>query len=323
MSRELEIWKSSRAEEVSPISGAFVFHVVPTLMVPQTMEFLFEKWKANISKDMEGEKDLILPFIMGMSYFGSGQIDNFQRLYWWKTFDNSNELFSFDLENLSNAIYQLEIHTDINLTFNKISYLADVGTGPNLPLMQISRIAIPRGIGFEIEEKGEATQSICLGDFKLSNKAKLAQKFYSLGVALLAGEDQILGLIDGAFMQFYLVIETILRDHSLENAVANGTNWYKERFTDDLKRVTQHVFTARHRFFGHAHPKFFDKEYKPEIYFNILRQVLVARWCARSLIELEVKRPLVKREMRFYFGQKSYYFNGDVNSRSGEFALPE
>ncbi len=59
------------------------------------------------------------------------------------------------------------------------------------------------------------------------------------------------------------------------------------------------------------------------IYFNILKQALVARWCARSLIELEVKRPLVKREMRFYFGQKSYYFNGDVNSLSGEFALPE
>jgi hypothetical protein len=41
--RSLEIWRSSIAESMSPISEAFSFEVLHTVMVPQTLQFLAEK----------------------------------------------------------------------------------------------------------------------------------------------------------------------------------------------------------------------------------------------------------------------------------------
>jgi hypothetical protein len=169
-------------------------------------------------------------------------------------FRNADELFSIDTGYLANVITQLEVHTDINLTFSRVVYLADVGVGPTQPLLIIERRPFFRAVGFEIEERGQVAASLKTGDFQLSQKAAAAQHHYSTGLALLAAEDQISGLLDAAFMQFYLAVECILDAHEKTKAQSNGDVLFLSKFTDDLKDVVGHVFIARHRFFGHGHP---------------------------------------------------------------------
>lgn len=204
-SRKLEIWKSSLASDLGELIGAFCFHLTPTVMVPQTMEYLSERRGQPVVNG-----DLINPFIHGMIYFDRNNPSN---LFWWKSFANSEELFSFDLAVLESAIRQLELHGDINLTYSQVAYLADVGTGPNVPLMVIKRVPIGRGVAFEGGERDLVSQSLEQGDIEISDKVQVAQQHYSTGMGLLAGEDSLAGLIDAAFMQFYLALEALLESH--------------------------------------------------------------------------------------------------------------
>lgn len=72
---------------------------------------------------------------------------------------------------------------------------------------------------------------------------------------------------------------------------------------------------ARHRFFGHAHPKYLKGLLDTDTAFDIAKYALVARWAARILIELELKRPILKREIRLYPGpEQSVAFSGDKSS---------
>jgi hypothetical protein len=313
-SRKLEIWKSSIAENLSPISGAFYIHIVPTIMVNQTLEFLNEGYY-----QITDDKGLISGFLSGMRHYKPSE----NMLIWSKTFDNHYELFNFDFEILLDAIRQLEIHTDINITYSQITYLADVGTGPNLPLMAINRVPFGRGIGFEIEERSLASQSIQIGDFEISSKVMVSQQHYSTGMGLLAGEDSLTGLIDAAFMQFYLSMESLLESHEKDKAIINGERLYGGKFTGDIKKVVEHVYLARHRFFGHAHPKYIKGLLDTETAFDIAKQCLVARWVARALLSLELNRPLVVREMRlFHLPNYSVCFFGSSEELRNDFKLP-
>lgn len=151
-SRKFEIWTSSLAHDLDAINGAFGFHLTPSLMVSQMVEFLYEIRGQNVEKG-----DLINPFIQGMISFDKANPTN---LFWRKSFSNPAELYSFDLSILWRASRELEIHTDINLTYSQVTYMADVGTGPNLPLMVISRLPIRRGVAFELEERAAVAESL-------------------------------------------------------------------------------------------------------------------------------------------------------------------
>lgn len=315
--RSLEIWRSSLAESMSPISGAFSFEVLHTIMVPQTLQFLAET--ALQARSISGE--VISGFVAGMRYSNPAKPTS---LLFRQTFSSAVELFAFNVDALSDAIRQLELHADINLTFARVSYLADVGRGPELPLLIFARQPFGRGVAFEIEERGAVGQSFQLGDFHLSDKALVAQQHYSTGIALLAGEDSVSGLIDAAYMQFYLSIEATLEQHEEKKAIQSGQALFGSDFDSDLQRIVSHVYHGRHRFFGHAHPKYLKGLLDTDTAFDIAKQTLVARWCARRLLELELKRPLVKREMRLYPkpGQSVAFF-GDAKALDGEFALPK
>ncbi len=315
-SRALEVWRSSLAESMAPISGVFSFEVAKTVMVPQTLQFLCEIGRYP----PQGVGDVVQGFISGMQY---ADRNNPASLLYWKQFQNADELFSFDVEVLSDAIRQLELHTDINLTFAQVVYLADVGIGPNLPLLVLKRLPFARGVGFENEERQAVTESLQLGDFDLVDKVRVAQQHYSTGMALLAGEDSVSGLIDAAFTQFYLSVEATLECHEKDEALKHGEAFFSKQFDENLKKIVSHVYIARHRFFGHAHPKYQRGLLDTDTAFDIAKQALVARWTARRLLELELRRPLVKREMRLYPGPgQSIEFTGDANSLSNDFALP-
>ena len=313
--RAVEIWRSSQAEVISPIRGAFFIEVLQTLMVPQTLQFLAE-CAADPPDDM-GE--ISSAFLQGMRYMRPRE----PRLLFWREFSNSEELFSFDPRGLFAAVQQLEVHTDINLTFGRATYLADVGRGPELPLWILSRLPFARGGAFEIEEHDATRRSLGGGDFQMTDKAKVAHQHYSTGMSLLAGEDSVSGLVDAAFMQFYLAMEAVLECHETSDALKAGAQMFGGKFDQNLRAIVSHVYLARHRFFGHAHPKYIRGLLDTGTAFDIAKQTLVARWCARRLIELDLKRPLVKRELRLYAGpQTSVAFFGDASSLLSEFTLP-
>ena len=315
--RPLEVWRSSLAESMSPIAGAFSFEVLHTIMVPQTLQFLAEK----ALQGGQGSGEVIPGFLAGMRYANSAKPTS---LLLWKNFPSAVELFSFNVDALSDAIRQLELHADINLTFARVSYLADVGRGPELPLLIFVRQPFVRGVAFEIEERAAVANSFVLGDFQLSDKALVAQQHYSTGIALLAGEDSVSGLIDAAYMQFYLSIEATLEQHEEKKAVQSGQSLFGTDFDSGLQKIVSHVYFGRHRFFGHAHPKYLKGLLDSNTAFDIAKQTLVARWCARRLLELELKRPLAKREIRLYPNPgRSVTFTGDAESLGGEFALPK
>jgi hypothetical protein len=313
-SRKLEIWQSSRASEFQTIQGVFAFHVAHTLMVPQTLQFMMEKAQSG-----DATLGICQKFIRGMYY---AQLHKPCPLLLWMEFNDSNALFSYPFECLIDAVGQLEIHTDINFTYDRVTYFADAGLGPTVPLLIISRIPFFRGVGFEVEERGQVSQSMTVGDFTISSKCRVAHRHYSSGLALLAGEDAISGLIDAAFMQFYLAIEALLEAHEKEKAVESGTRLYGSLFTSALASIVEHVYLARHRFYGHAHPKFLKGILDSEAAYSIAKQALVAKWCARQLFSLELKRPLVVRETRLHTGLSSIEFSGDVSSLATDFKLP-
>ena len=314
-SRTLEIWKSSLGSDLGELNGAFCFHLTPTVMVTQTMEYLYERQGQPVASGY-----LLNPFIRGMTYFDKNVPSN---LYWWKSFKTPEELFSFDVTFLESAIRQLELHTDINLTYSQVTYLADVGTGPNLPLMIIKRVPIGRGVAFEVEERGMVSESLAQGDIEISDKVQVAQQHYSTGMGLLGGEDSLTGLVDAAFMQFYLALEALLESHEKEKAHSRGIELYGVRFNKNFVALVKHVYLARHRFFGHAHPKFLKGLLDADTAFQIAKQTLVARWTARGVLALELNRPLVTREMRLYPKPNySVCFYGDPISLEGEFCLP-
>jgi hypothetical protein len=244
-------------------------------------------------------------------------------LIWSCHFKNAEDLFQFDVQRLFDAIKQLELHMDINLIFDEITYFADIGRGPEVPLMTIKRLSIVRGYSFELEERETAANSIRQGDLILSNKAKLSHQHYSTGMALMAGEDTATGLIDGAFMQFYLATESLLEKQERGKAIENGRKLYGSEFSLNLERIVGHVYLARHRFFGHAHPEYLKGIFDPQIAFDIAKQVLVAKWCARYILGLELKTPLVIREMYLYPSDTtSIQFNGQTELLDTIFALP-
>jgi hypothetical protein len=157
----------------------------------------------------------------------------------------------------------------------------------------------------------------------MTDKVRVAHQHYSTGMSLLAGEDSVSGLVDAAFMQFYLAMEAVLGRHETSEALKAAAQMFGDECDQNLRAIVSHVYLARHRFFGHAHPKYLGGLLDTNTAFDIAKQTLVARWCARRLMELELKRPLVKRELRLYAGpQKSVAFFGDASSLLSEFTLP-
>jgi hypothetical protein len=312
--RPLQVWRSSVAYELTPINGVFEFEVLDTVMVAQTLEFLRE-WRS----DQPQPPGQIGGFIFAMMYYQPAG----NRLWYKMDFPDATALFATDPMNLFGLIRELEIHTDINLTVRNIKFLADVGTGPSLPLMIAERRPISRGVAFEVDERGQVRQSLLGGDFIMNAKIELAQQHYSTGATLLAAEDQLTGILDAAFMQFYLAMETILEAHDKNEGIKNGTSLYGAAFNNNTQAIVSHVYVARHRFFGHAHHKWRKGLSDPKVAFQIAKQVLVARWCARKLIALGLGRDLVHRETRFASGLgNSIEFRGDAAALQTEFAMP-
>lgn len=315
--RPVETWTSSRVSEIADFTGAFVYDVTPTAMVTRSIEHI----RSLFSSDLSAYSPGLQSFIRGSLY--QDKLGP-QVLIAYASFKSGDDLHSVNFSDLEDRLSELELHFDINFTFGKVTYCVDFGSGPVEPLKVYQRRPFTRGVGFRLHESEAVNASMASGQIAWPENTRLAQIHYSTGLGLLAGEDGISGLLDGAFMQFYLAIECALGTMALGKVRDKGRMRFGERFTDRHFEITKHVYLARHHFFGHGHPKLEGRLRDRERSFAVAKQVLVAKWCARELISLLVDRNLLNRTTALYSldRQGSASFHGELSDLDKEFALP-
>lgn len=285
-------------------------------MMNQTIEFIYEQIQ---SKGFTGK----LSCLNGMRYWDPEKY-GFNILLDYK-FEDRNDVARFHsagVKWVEEILESLALSLDMAFNWSEIQFLGDFGVGPIRPLVKVLKHNYSRGVGFELEERGMATaalnKGVALSDYNL----KLSLSHYTTGMSLLALEDHLPGLIDGAFMQFYQSIEVILEKHKKELALEQGIKKFSEKFD---KKLYGHVYDVRNTFFAHskASTMAIKRAYKSyEDSFEIAKQVLVARWAARNLISLSLDEELLQREMRLYTTEKnSICFRGDSDQLDNEFSI--
>lgn len=284
-------------------------------MVVRSIEHL----RSLLTGDMRNYSPALQSFISGSLYrekLGENTLCAYAR------FANGAELRSVSFAELERQVAELEVHLDINLTYTKVTFFADLGSGPTEPLQVYQRRTYTRAISLRLEESEQVNASIAGGELIWPERSYMAQVHYSTGMTLMAGEDSVPGLMDGAFMQFYLSLECMLGVHKQDEVRRAGASRFGGDYPEQLASTAEHVYLARHRFFGHGHAKYEDKLWDDDRAFAVAKQVLVARWCARAHIAKALGRPLVHRTMPLYFRGGSAAFSGEIADLENKFALP-
>lgn len=196
-------------------------------------------------------------------------------------------------------------------------------------ILQANRRSIGRGVGFEVEERGIATAKVradlAFYQDDSDHHAVVGRRHYMAGMQLLALEDQIAGLLDAAFMQFYQGCEVLCRDS--KGALEPSKKYIAAQALSDsreLQIIAHQVWAVRHKYFGHGdvqHNLYANKNREQAA--QVARQVLVARYLCRRLVDLKAPSgtPLA-REMGFFFGSYSGDFTGQVNQLLDGFKVP-
>jgi len=140
-------------------------------------------------------------------------------------------------------------------------------------------------------------------------------------MGLLAMEDALPGLIDAAYMQFYQSIEALTGACALDDAkkaiAALGLN-----DSATLQAICHQVFLVRHKYFGHGNETDFHEiaDQGMAEATRVARQVLVARWLCKTLIDAQSPSKVsLVREMRIYGPEGSSEFRGQIAELEGMF----
>jgi hypothetical protein len=221
----------------------------------------------------------------------------------------------------------LSMCIDFPLTCNRIEYEIPPGQVNSGTVFIASRKSIGRGFAFEADERETASENLMnrFAAYLLLNDhdGSVAAQHYLTGLTLLNLEDQFPGLIDAAFMQFYQGCETLLLRQPRETVtqakkrVAADSSIPNAR---EIQIIVAHVWKIRHGFFGHralSVPSTADEVYQ------VAKQVLVARWLCRRLIDFRVRSANgLCREMRLYHRQRSEEFRGTIGELETTFMIP-
>ncbi|HFD8270877.1 TPA: hypothetical protein ACF6GP_000793 [Legionella pneumophila] len=242
-------------------------------------------------------------------------------------FDNSDKLKQFDINILLQAIYKLELYLDINFFILKISYKVQM-SGQFMEILIFNKEPFMRGLSFEIEERDmtytSINQSKTLSSKFIDKRLRIAQAFYSTGLALLSLEDQIIGSLESAFNQFYLAIESLTQKTKGDEAQTEIMKLFNDK---NMAKIVSHVYIVRGMYFMHSNSKSEitqDAIISHDISTQIAKQTLVARWCARHLLSLYLDATLINREMRLYLNStESIAFNGNASQLESEFKIPK
>lgn len=309
--REWDVLVNERLKVRGGICNGYYICFVPAFtMAQQTIGFLNEAYELQTLQPLP--LDVLIPPLMGGFQPESQQSSLPLRIY--GEFDLAKDARK-QIDSISLYLDALSMCVDFPLRMQAIQFI-DCNQGL---VFQASRRTFGRAVGFEVDERGGAAGKIA-NDFDrfqahLKNqdpRLRVAIRHYLTGMTLLALEDQVPGLIDAAYMQFYQGIESFLGTRYCDEAkkiIARS----KVLDSRAAQIVCHQVFNVRHKYFGHGdEPNFHDiSDRGSEDAVRLAKQSLVARWLCRVLMdsESESRQPFL-REMRIYGAQGSDGFRG-------------
>ena len=299
--------------------GYFECVVMDSLMVSQSVEFLAER--QNICNRLFVDVAPVpIQFVQQSTRTPEGE----RCIRMYESLDTSKEIKQ-TLEEVRIFIDSLALAVDAPLSCYSIRFVST----QHGKIVQANRSPIGRGFSFEVEERGTA-------NLKLRNDLEFYQngsdshlvvgrRHYMTGMQLLALEDQVSGLIDAAFMQFYQGCESLCRDpegnldSSKKYIAANASSDGRE-----LQIIAHQVWRVRNKYFGHGDVSYnLHANQNREQAAMVARQVLVARYLCRQLLDLAApSRTSLIREMGLFFKTYSGNFVGQVNQLLNEFKVP-
>jgi hypothetical protein len=315
--RKWDLWlNTDYFNEAKVYGGYFECLLIPSLMVPQTIEFLTERYQIlrNRFINIQRPSSELTHQIM-LSTDGQLCLKIYQDL---DTSINIHET----IENVIAQIEAISVCTDSPLACTKIRYISDTFG----KILTANRKPIGRGMSFEINERGNAAQKI-IKDFDYfreitDNNLKVGVRHYLTGMTLLSLEDQVPGLIDAAFMQFYQGCEALCRH---EKGELEASKKYIASLgvpdSRELQIIAHQIWRVRNKYFGHGDVTYnINSNQDLQNVSRVARQVLVVRYLCRRLIDSKAPSGLyLVREMGLFSDESSGMFSGQVESLESNF----
>jgi len=289
--------------------GYFECTILGTLTVPQSIEFLAESYEIHSAQIIKVTRPSA-EIIRQVTTTEEGQLG--VRIY--GTLDTASPPLIV-IQEIQSLLDAISVAIDSPWTCPKIQFISH----QHGKLLVVNRRSIGRGYSFRIEERGQANQKI-LQDIQFYRDSTdshlvVGRRHYMTGMQLLSLEDQIAGLIDAAFMQFYQGCEALCRDPS--GRIDESKKFIARQGLADsreLQIIAHQVWRVRNKYFGHgdviwnlrANMSKVDAE-------SVAKQVLVARYLCKRLIDLNCpSNAFLAREMGLFFGAYSGNFTGQV-----------
>lgn len=311
--REWQIWANlDLFKNETDIRGVIYLKITPSLMVENTVGFIYEKIEHIRQGALQFENERL------KKYFDLSYITPTSEIVIQKSTFISPEI-EFIQPLINETLEELEaisLCLDFPLTCNEIRFIIPAGQPLHGELFIASRKSIGRGMAFEVEERGSALNRL-QNDFEkfvnFNPIQRVAAKHYLNGLTILGLEDQFSGLIDAAFMQFYQSCEVLCGgSFKLKDVKIHIANHYASE-SRTLQLIAHHIWQIRHNYFGHGNVEnnIANLENLDQT-FNIAKQVLVARWLCKRLLDLNTNSNALSREMRLYNKLGSVYFSGSI-----------
>lgn len=297
-------------------SGYFECIILQTLMSQQTVEFIAENFylqSGNIYPEQNPPANLGVVQNRMLTNDGQICIKSYEGL---DTQQNPWEIIKGILE----RIHALSLCVDFPLVCTKIRFTSH----HNGLLLSASRHPIGRGVCFEVEERQIAREKVLadLSGYSSDTYQAVGEKHYLAGMTLMGLEDQVEGLIDAAFMQFYQGCEILCRDSrgDLENSKKYIASLQLPD-SRELQIIAHQIWRVRNKYFGHG-----DIQYNVlsntnlENAAKVANQVLVVRYLCKRLIDhFSTSKRVLIREIYLFSGHSLGNFVGSISQLENEF----
>lgn len=325
--RDWEVWINRDyfgAREIH--QGHFELKMSNVLMVKQTIEFLYEKAEAVRREQFNASSFSIDSFLHPLAFAAATDEGLILRKY--EPLESDETLL---IEKIAQVLHELEalsVCVDIPLSCSELRYIIPSGIHNSGVVFFAGRKPFGRGLAFELEERDLASRKLQQDyDYLLSqnvpDKLVVAGKHYLAGLTLLGLEDTVPGLIDAAFMQFYVACEILTGGSSERKKAKRYVAAQPNGPHREIQVIIHHVWQVRDEYFGHGNiGKSLPLSKSTSAAFQIAKQVLVARWLCRRLRDLHFPSGLfLAREMRLNSGASSEAFSGTVQELESQFKI--
>ena len=308
--RNWDLWlNTGYFAEGQTYDGYFECVVINSLMVSQSVEFLAES-QSIVMRQFVDVAPVPIEFVRECTHTAEGE--RCVRMY--ELLDTSKDV-KHTVEDVRRFIDSLALAVDAPLSCYSIRFVSH----HHGKILQANRSPIGRGFAFEVDERGAARaklrQDLSFYQNNDDHHQAVGRRHYMTGMQLLALEDQVAGLIDAAFMQFYQGCEALCRapkgelEASKKFIATNASTNSRE-----LQIVAHQVWGVRHKYFGHGdvmHNMYANQNREQAA--TVARQVLVARYLCRRLLDLaSPSQTTLTREMGLFFKSYSGNFVGQV-----------